>query len=155
MQQRPQSEDATYVTKAQASFTELLDQREAIILDLDNLHYYTLNATAIFLWKQLRQRAAQTISETGAVLARQFAAAFKISAEQAERDVTGFLAELRGNGLIVAGRTETAQPSVAPTFDLAAWPTYETPQLRLSNSLTQVVLSGSSTIATAAIATGG
>ena len=151
MQQRPQSEDATYVTKAQASFTELLDQREAIILDLDNLHYYTLNATAIFLWKRLRQRAAQTVGG----LAREFAAAFKINAEQAERDVTQFLAALRGNGLLAAADAENAQADAAAMIDFAALPTYEAPQLRLANSLSQVVLSGSSTIATAAIATGG
>ena len=150
MQQHAQFHDAVYVTKAQASFTELLDQREAIILDLDNLHYYTLNATAIFLWKHLRTCAAQT----AAALAQAFAAAFQINDAQAELDVLAFLDELRGNGLIAPGQSESAQPNSVLAIDRASLPSYETPQLKLANSLSQVVLSGSSTIATAAIATG-
>ena len=148
MQINPQPDEAVYVTKAQASFTELLEQREAIILDLDNLHYYTLNGTAIFLWNQLRTRAAQTT----AALARTLAAAFNLNDAQAERDVTGFLDTLRSFGLIE--RSSASASSTAAVFEKSAFSVYEAPQLRLSNSLTQVVLSGSSTIATAAIATG-
>jgi hypothetical protein len=148
MQSNQPNEEAVYVTKAQASFTELLAQREAIILDLDNLHYYTLNGTAIFLWNQLRSRTAQT----AAALTRTLATAFNLNTVQAERDVAGFLDSLRGFDLI-----ETSNASASPTtlpLEPAAVFAYEKPQLRLSNSLTQVVLSGSSTIATAAIATG-
>ena len=42
---------AKLMTKEQTSFTELLDNVEGIILDLDNLHYYTLNTTGLFVWK--------------------------------------------------------------------------------------------------------
>ena len=139
------------VTKEQASFTELLDQREAIILDLENLHYYTLNAPAIFLWKELYSgatRAADGLTDS-------LAAAFNINRTQAESDTRAFLAALSDNGLIAYG--DTAPPAkrtaaAAPPHEL---PAYEPPQLKLSNSLLNVTLSGSSTIATAAIATGG
>ena len=152
MQTNPQQDEAVYVTKAQASFTELLAEREAIILDLENLHYYTLNAPAIFLWKQLGERVAQTAS----TLARRLASAFNLNddtqAAQAESDVRGFLEALRGFGLIEA--TDAPANATASVFEKLAFAAYETPQLKLSNSLSQVVLSGSSTIATAAIATG-
>ena len=150
MQKTPQQDEAVYVTKAQASFTELLAEREAIILDLDNLHYYTLNAPAIFLWKQLGERVAQTAS----TLARRLASAFNLNDDtQAERDVRGFLDALRGFGLIEAS-SAPAESSAPSFFEKLTFAAYEAPQLRLSNSLSQVVLSGSSTIATAAIATG-
>jgi hypothetical protein len=150
MQQHASSNAAVFVTKAQASFTELLDQREAILLDLENLHYYTLNATAIFLWKQLRTHAAQT----AVALTRELTAAFQLNLEQAELDVLMFLDELRNHGLIEAGQSAPLQNHPDLAVERAALPAYEAPQLKLANSLAQVVLSGSSTIATAAIATG-
>jgi hypothetical protein len=150
MQQHAFSNSAVLVTKTQASFTELLDQREAIILDLENLHYYTLNGTAVFLWKQLRTGAAQTAE----ALTQALSAAFCINAEQAELDVLLFLDELRNHGLIETGELTPLQSNPALVVDLTSLPAYEPPQLKLANSLAQVVLSGSSTIATAAIATG-
>jgi hypothetical protein len=140
------------ITKERSSFTELLEQREAIILDLENLHYYTLNGAAIFLWKQLCSGAAQTAAQ----LSGNLAAAFGLNAEQAETDTLSFLAHLRGNGLVRLGECAADEPAKPAHFvGATGLPTYEPPQLKLSNSLTQVVLSGSSTIATAAIATGG
>jgi Coenzyme PQQ synthesis protein D (PqqD) len=143
--------DAVFVTKAQASFTELLDQREAIILDLENLHYYTLNATGIFLWKLMRTCVAQTVS----ALASSYQTAFVVTETQAQADVLGFLNELQMHGLIAPGEMQALQPNKDLAIDLVTLPAYEAPQLKLANSLSQVVLSGSSTIATAAIATGG
>ncbi len=137
----------TIVTKEQASFTELLDNQEGIILDLENLHYYTLNAAAIFLWKQLRSGSANSADRLTAALA----AAFNINADLAELDTRAFLDELDGNGLIFyseEGVTVSNRALAAINGDL---PAYEPPQLKLSNSLTQVTLSGSSTIATNAI----
>ncbi len=139
------------LTKEQTSFTELLDNVEGIILDLDNLHYYTLNSTGLFLWKQLRTGAAQTSEQLGEALIQ----AFSISQPLMEEDLAAFLEELEENGLIVYvadGTVSTAAPSAARPANL---PAYEAPRLKLSNSLTQVTLSGSSTIATAAIGSGG
>ncbi len=136
------------VTKEQSSFTELLDNREGVILDLENLHYYTLNATAVFLWKQLRSANANTVEMLSASLAQ----AFRINPDLAELDTRAFLSDLEGNGLVASSEIQIAAQALPPPAE--ELPEYEPPQLKLSNSLTQVTLSGSSTIATAAIATG-
>ncbi len=143
--------ESKIMTKEQASFTELLDNREGIILDLENLHYYTLNAAAVFLWKQMRSGAAKSVESLSDALSL----AFKINADLAELDTRAFLDELEGNGLIAYtefGAEAQSKQLAAANGEL---PKYEPPQLQLSNSLTQVTLSGSSTVATAAIATGG
>ncbi len=137
----------TIVTKEQASFTELLDNQEGIILDLENLHYYTLNAAAIFLWKQLRSGSANSADRLAAALA----AAFNINADLAELDTRAFLDELDGNGLIFDSEDGVTVSNKALAAFNGELPAYEPPQLKLSNSLTQVTLSGSSTIATNAI----
>ncbi len=139
------------VTKEQASFTELLDNREGIILDLENLHYYTLNAAAVFLWKQMRSGSADTVEALSDALSN----SFNINADLAELDTRAFLDELEGNGLVSYAEFAVAANSRHLAAANGELPTYEPPQLQLSNSLTQVVLSGSSTVATAAIATGG
>jgi hypothetical protein len=138
-------------TKEQASFTELLDNREGIILDLENLHYYTLNAAAVFLWKQMRSGAANTVE----ALSEALAAAFKINIDLAELDTRTFLDELEGNGLIGYNQVCARSQSKHLAITGGEMPAYEPPQLQLSNSLIRVTLSGSSTISTAAIATGG
>jgi len=144
-----QTISAMILTKEQTSFTELLDNVEGIILDLDNLHYYTLNSTGLFIWKQLRSGACQTTSQLAAAMA----GAFGLAPAVIERDLETFIEELEGNGLITRSLSEigavTAKAAVADSL-----PNYEAPRLKLSNSLTQLTLSGSSTIATAAIATG-
>ena len=136
------------VTKEQASFTELLDNQEGIILDLENLHYYTLNAAAIFLWKQLRAGTATTPERLSGALTH----AFNINADLAELDTRAFLDELEGNGLVCYAQVHG--PAYGKFAMTGALPAYAPPQLQLSNSLTQVVLSGSGTIATAAISGG-
>ena len=139
------------VTKEQASFTELLDNQEGIILDLENLHYYTLNAAAVFLWKQMRSGLANTAEGLSAALAK----AFNINADLAGLDTRTFLDELEGNSLVFRSEFDVTVVNKALATGNGDLPAYEPPQLKLSNSLTQVTLSGSSTIAAAAIATGG
>ncbi len=139
--------------KEQASFTELVDNQEGIILDLDNLHYYTLNSTGVFLWKWIRSEKQSSVESLSAAMAD----AFNIGSDLAELDASSFLDDLSGNGLITfTDATIDAAPadSSSPRNSVCL-PAYETPHLKLSNALTQVTLSGSSTIATAAIATGG
>lgn len=142
--------DMKIVTKERASFTELLDDREGIILDLGNLHYYTLNATAVFLWKLMRSGVASDVESLSGTLA----GAFRINADLAELDTRAFLDELEGSGLI--GYTESEVEIHNRAFAAASGelPAYEPPQLQLSNSLTQITLSGSSTVAVAALANG-
>lgn len=139
------------VTKEQTSFTELLDNVEGIILDLENLHYYTLNSTGLFLWKQLRKGYAQTREQMAELLSE----AFRLPVSVLDADLRAFLSELEANGLITYATNGDGEVAgrVVVTGDL---PGYEAPRLKLSNALTQVTLSGSSTIATGAItATGG
>jgi len=139
------------IPKEQASFTELLDHQEAIILDLENLHYYALNAAASFLWKQMRA-GAQTAEDLSAALA----AAFGINAEQAELDTRIFLDDLACYGLVSSSPLEAKDVAANPgTETIGSLPAYEPPQLKLSNSLLHITLSGSSTISTAAISLGG
>lgn len=137
-----------FLTKEQTSFTELLDNVEGIILDLDNLHYYTLNSTGLFIWKQLRSGLSQTSEQLSEALSQSFSQ----SPDAVASDLMIFLEELEGNGLIHESVVEgPVNGSVTVSGTL---PSYEAPRLKLSNSLTHVTLSGSSTIATAAIATG-
>lgn len=145
-----QTISAMIVTKEQTSFTELLDNVEGIILDLDNLHYYTLNSTGLFIWKQLRSGASRTQDH----LAEEMTRAFGLPQVVIERDLQAFLGELEGNGLITRSYDGVVDRAVRTEESGTRLQSYEAPRLNLSNSLTQVTLSGSSTIATAAIATG-
>ena len=140
----------TIVTKEQASFTELLDNQEGIILDLENLHYYTLNAAAVFLWKQMRSGSANTAETLSAALTK----AFGINADLAELDTRAFLDELEGNSLVFHSDFGVTVANKSLATGNGELPAYDPPQLKLSNSLTQVTLSGSSTVATAAISVG-
>jgi Coenzyme PQQ synthesis protein D (PqqD) len=132
------------VASGQASFTELLENQEGIILDLENLHYYTLNSTAVFLWKQLQNKTTQTVETLGESLAR----AFTINLEQAEAETRAFLEELRQYGLVsysVLSGEDIPADITEPA--IVALPAYEVPQLKLSRSLAQVALAGiSSTV---------
>lgn len=127
-----------FVTKEQASFTELIDHQESIILDLESLHYYSLNAAATLLWKHLRSGSATSIEE----LTEKLATAFAITAETAELDTRQFIDELIQDHLIsetsetVVGRTAFAFPTPG---DL---PVYEAPCVKSSNSVMELNLAG-------------
>lgn len=139
------------VSSEQASFTELLENQEAIILDLGTLHYYTLNGTAIFLWKLLRNdqgASAETLSAN-------LATAFDLSLARAEADTGNFLAALHEQALISFTDTPGhSLPSDVPAKTGDTIPLYQAPQLQLSSSLLEVTLSGSSSIAGASISSG-
>ena len=140
------------VTKEQTSFTELQDNREGIILDLENLHYFTLNGSAIIIWKLLRSGACDTAD----LLTARLVDSFGLDPEQAIGEINSFLDELKNQGLIsfVEFRDHADSAKIAPPHEISL-PAYVPPTLRVSESLSQVTLSGSSTVATAAIATGG
>lgn len=140
------------VTKEQTSFTELLDNREGIILDIENLHYFTLNGSAIIIWKLLRSGACDTADQ----LTARFVDSFGLEPERAFDEINAFLHELKSQGLISYGefRDDAGSAKIAPPHEKSL-PVYEPPTLKVSESLSQVTLSGSSTVATAAIATGG
>ncbi|MFN0124847.1 MAG: PqqD family protein [Blastocatellia bacterium] len=120
-----------------ASFTELIENQEGVILDLENLHYYTLNASAVFLWKQLQEGNSNTDA-----LSRNLAGAYTISGGQAENDTASFLADLARHGLArQADRQRDTQGAwkSSPEQGLAA---YAAPVLAPARSLAAVTLSG-------------
>jgi Coenzyme PQQ synthesis protein D (PqqD) len=127
-----------FVTKEQASFTELIDHQESILLDLENLHYYSLNAAATLLWKHLRSGSATTIEQ----LTGKLASAFAISLERAERDTRQFVEGLMRDRLLseteeqVIGRTAFSFPT---PNDL---PAYESPCVKTSSSVLELNLAG-------------
>lgn len=138
--------------KEETSFTELVENREAVLLDLDNLHYYTLNGTAIEIWRWMRGEEAATLGQ----MISNLHGAFRLpegDAGRIEQEVSRFLGELEQNGLL--RRYEEGHPEeMAATSGPGDRP-YVPPQLKLASSLSRVTLSGSSTIATAAISSTG
>ncbi len=137
-----------FITREQASFTELLEHQESIILDLENLHYYSLNAAATLLWKHLRSGSANSSLELSANLA----SAFGISLEKAELDTRSFIAELLQNQLITPTDEKVTGPSVFTMPAPGELPAYESPAVKTSNAVMEMNLaSGSSTASTGAL----
>ncbi len=127
-----------FVTKEQASFTELIDHQESILLDLDTLHYYSLNAAATLLWKHLRAGSANT----EAALTEKLSTAFALNTATAARDTRQFVEELQREQLLsetqgaVIGRTGFVFPTAN---DL---PAYEPPGVKSSHSVMELNLAG-------------
>ncbi|MEO7331160.1 MAG: PqqD family protein [Minicystis sp.] len=85
----------------QALFTEL-DDGTGVLLHLETKFYFTLNPTAVIVWKELAQGG-----ERAPVLARiaaRLSAEFQVDAETAARDVEGVLADLLEDGLLLEAR---------------------------------------------------
>ncbi len=77
----------------QALFTEL-DDGTGVLLHLETKFYFTLNPTAVLVWKSLGEGAS-----AGAI-ADKLTAAFRVERDVAERDVTAILAEMLSGGLV-------------------------------------------------------
>jgi hypothetical protein len=124
-------------TKEEASFTELVEHREAVILDLESLSYYSLNAAATLLWKHLRAGASTTADELSASLTQ----AFGVGREQATADASAFIVSLKEAGLLTDSIGEVgltgATPALPPQGTLGG---YEAPALKTSSSLMEVSL---------------
>ncbi len=134
--------DQKLITKEQSSFTELIEHHESIILDLENLHYYSLNAAATLLWKYLRSGQATTVDE----LSQKLTEAFNLSASDATTDARQFVEELLTNQLIAATENEIAGYSTFVMPSAGQLPTYEAPCLKTSNAVMDMSLAtGSST----------
>jgi hypothetical protein len=131
-----------FVTKEQASFTELIDHQEAILLDLENLHYYSLNAAATLLWKHLRAGTATSIEE----LNHQLASAFGLSATSTELDTRQFVEELLQNHLLALMEEKVSGQALfaLPTGD--ELPAYEPPAVKTANAVMEMNLAGSSSM---------
>jgi hypothetical protein len=151
------SQGTRFEIKKETSFTELVENREAVILDLENLHYYTLNGAASTIWRWIRQGEVGTLQEVLAALEQTYALGGG-GAGPLEQEVQEFLSQLERNGLLVSGegpshplRKVSERKAAAGDRDLPYLP----PQLTMATSLSRVTLSGSSTIATAAISSVG
>jgi hypothetical protein len=133
-----------FVTKEAASFTELVEHQEAVILDLESLHYFSLNAAATLLWKHLRSGAATSVEELGDVLAN----AFGLDRRSAEADAAQFVAELERQQLVSGATGAVRGPGPAPaTPPAGVLKGYESPALKTFNSLMEMKLaSATSTI---------
>ena len=81
----------------QVLFTEI-DDGTGVLLHLDTKFYYTLNPTAVVVWKAIAEGGAAT----AASIASRIAEAFQVEPDVAERDVEAILDEMAADGLILA-----------------------------------------------------
>ncbi|HVJ20594.1 MAG TPA: PqqD family protein [Polyangiaceae bacterium] len=92
------SESATLVESLRAHpkclLTEL-DDGTGVVLNLDTKFYFTLNTTAVVLWKELA-RGARTRRE----LAESLVQEFEVESAQADTDVSQLVDELLAEGLL-------------------------------------------------------
>jgi glutathionylspermidine synthase len=73
-----------------------LDEGEAVLVDLNAKRYYTLNETAIFVWRRLeKSRPAEEI-------ARELADNYDVTPERAAASVRQLLAELSQRNLLTS-----------------------------------------------------
>ena len=90
----PAATDALPAPSPQVLFTEL-DDGTGVLLHLDTKFYFTLNRTAVFVWKALGSRAG----ESRRALAEEITRAFRVELDAAERDLGLLLEELLADGL--------------------------------------------------------
>lgn len=82
------------VPNPQVLFTEI-DDGSGVLLHLETKFYFTLNPTAVVVWKAL---ADAKLASVEAVAAR-IAAEFRVAPDEAARDIGGILEELLADGL--------------------------------------------------------
>ncbi len=81
----------------QALFTEL-DDGTGVLLHLETKFYFTLNPTAVLVWKALAEGASR-----GAI-ADKLTAAFRVERDVALGDVAALLEEMLSGGLVLPKR---------------------------------------------------
>lgn len=79
----------------QIVYTEF-DGNEAVLVDLNTKRYYTLNETAMLVWRGLER------GQTTAEIAHEFTALYDVSAEHAAASVERLLASLQAHRLLEA-----------------------------------------------------
>lgn len=82
------------VPNPQVLFTEI-DDGSGVLLHLETKFYYTLNPTAVVVWKALAEAKLATVEAVAARLT----AEFRVEPEEARRDLGGILDELLADGL--------------------------------------------------------
>ena len=76
-------------------FTDL-DDGSAVLLNLETKYYFSLNETGCFLWKLIERPQGASESD----LVSELVEVFDVQAERARVDITEFVGELAGQGLI-------------------------------------------------------
>ncbi|MFO0761459.1 MAG: PqqD family protein [Byssovorax sp.] len=89
-----------FAPNAQALFTEL-DDGTGVLLHLGTKFYFTLNPTAVAVWKALGSKGEAVTAEH---LAARLHAEFQVDEPTAARDVEAILADLLADGLVVEKR---------------------------------------------------
>lgn len=83
------------VTHEHVVFSEL-DEGEAVLVDLNARRYYTLNGTALFVWRLLEKR-----TPAGEIV-REMTEAYDVTPEQARASVERLLGELAARNLLAS-----------------------------------------------------
>jgi Coenzyme PQQ synthesis protein D (PqqD) len=78
-------------------FWRFANDNQVLLLSLANEHYFELNSSASFLWKELNDEQAHTQSS----LVRALSDHFDIETSTAHRDVAKFLDSLQAIGCLV------------------------------------------------------
>lgn len=76
-------------------FSEL-DEKEGVLVDLNTKRYYTLNETAIFVWRLLEKKFSAD------EIARELIETYEVTPEQATASVSKLLAGLSQRNLLTA-----------------------------------------------------
>ncbi len=79
----------------QVVYTEF-DGNEAVLVDLNTKRYYTLNETAMLVWRGLER------GQTAAEIAREMCEAYDVSAEHAAASIERLLTSLAAHRLLHA-----------------------------------------------------
>ncbi|MDT7542643.1 MAG: hypothetical protein QOE33_2547 [Acidobacteriota bacterium] len=74
-------------------FSEL-DEKEGVLVDLNSKRYYTLNETALFVWRLLEKKVAAN------EIARELSESYDVTPEQAAASVDKLLSELSQRNLL-------------------------------------------------------
>lgn len=93
------SESPVPMPNPQVLFTEL-DDGTGVLLNLDTKFYYSLNRTGVFVWKAIHADASQTARS----IARKLTETFRVTLDDAERDVASVVDEMLADGLLLPAR---------------------------------------------------
>jgi hypothetical protein len=85
--------DTVLVPHEHVVFSEL-DENEGVLVDLNSKRYYTLNETALFVWRLLEKKRPP------AEIARELTESYEITPEQAAASVNKLLSELSQRNLL-------------------------------------------------------
>jgi hypothetical protein len=88
------SEAVTFSSKPRVVVTELGDG-SGVLLDLDSFFYFTLNASALVVWRGL-EKGAHTVD----ALAERVAAQFEVELPRARLDVESVIQQLLSDQLV-------------------------------------------------------